>query len=698
MALRSWEKLVLAVLLAAFASLPAQAQEGVKRHALSLADAPKYGPDFKHLDYVNPDAPKGGTVINGVTGTFDSFHAYILKGTPAGLPGLYETLGTSSDDDTLTEYGLLAESMEVAEDKSWIIYNLRPEARWHDGKPITADDVVFTFNALIEKGDPVYRYYYSDVAKVEKLDERRVKFQFKRGGNRELPIIMGQLAVLPKHWWEGRKFDEVLLEPPLGSGPYKLGQFEMGRSFTMERVPDYWGADLPINIGTNNYDRIRYTYFQDPEVQMEAFKAGTLDLRPNENSAKRWATGYEFPAVQDGRVIKESIPHENPAPIQGFIFNLRRPIFQDPKVRQALTYAFDFEWSNKALFYGQYTRTRSFFQNSEMEAQGLPSPEELETLNPLKDKVPPEVFTTEYNPPKTDGSGNIRENLEKAAALLGEAGWTIENGRRVKDGRRFEFEILVDDPPMERVALPFAQNLERMGITAIVRLVDSAQYQSRMESFDFDITSDIWGVSLSPGNEQLEFWGSHAADTVGSRNTIGIKNEAVDKLIELIVTASTREDLVIRCRALDRVLQWNHYLVPHFHSGTYRVAFWNRFGMPEKRPDPLYSYGLSAWWIDPAKDAALAGRKNAEQPAGPPAEQAAVEQQPAETQAPAVQQEQPAEEQPAQQQPQGEAAPQTPAEAADDDRGQSPLIYAGGAIAVFVVAYLLGRRGRKKSS
>lgn len=694
MALRSGVKLVLPLILAAFAIVPAQAQEGTKHHALTLADAPKYGPDFKHLDYVNPNAPKGGTITLGATGTFDSFNSFIVKGTPAGLTGLYETLTTSTDDDSMTEYGLIAESMEVAEDKSWIIYNLRPEARWHDGKPITADDVVFTFNALIEKGDPVYRYYYSDVAGVEKLDERRVKFQFKRGGNRELPMIMGQLAVLPKHWWESRKFDDVLLEAPLGSGPYKLGRFEMGRSYTMERVPDYWGKDLPIKIGTDNYDRVRVTYFQDPEVQMEAFKAGTLDMRPNENSAKRWATGYEFPAVKDGRVIKEVIHHENPASIQGFIFNLRRPLFQDAKVRQALIYAFDFEWSNKALFYGQYTRTRSYFQNSEMEAKGLPSPEELEVLNPLKELIPPEVFTTEYNPPKTDGSGNIRDNLEKAAALLDDAGWQVENGRRVKDGKPFEFEILVDDPPMERVALPFAQNLQKMGIKANVRIVDSAQYQARMESFDFDMTSDIWGVSLSPGNEQIEYWGSQSADTPGSRNTIGIKNEAVDKLIELIVTASTREDLVIRCRALDRVLQWNHYLVPHFHSGTYRVAYWNRFGMPDKRPDPLYLYGSSAWWIDPAKDAALAGRKNAEQPI----EQAAVEQAPSgapEEPAATPTQEQAAQEEPAQQ-PATEAA-QPAAGAASADRGQSPLIYVGGAIIAVIVAYMLGRRRGKSS-
>ncbi len=683
MALRPWLKLALLVAFAAAPALPAPqaawAQEGVKLHALTLGDAPKYGPDFKHLDYVNPDAPKGGTLNMGVTGTFDSFNPFIIKGDPAGLGGLYEALTTQVDDDSLSEYGLLAESMEVAEDKSWIIFNLRPEARWHDGVPITADDVVFTFNTLIEKGNPQYRYYYADVEKAEKLGDLRVKFQFKVAGNRELPVIMGQLAILPKHWWETRNFENVLLEPPLGSGPYKLGKFDMGRFYTMERVPDYWGKDLPINIGTNNYGETRVTFFQDPEVQMEAFKAGTLDLR-GENSASRWATRYEFPAVKDGRVIKEKIPHANPVGIQGFIFNIRKPLFQDRKVREALIYAFDFEWLNKNLSYGQYTRTRSYFQNSEMEAKGLPSPEELEILNPLKDQIPPEVFTTEYNPPVNDGSGNARENLAKAAALLNEAGWKIENGKRVKDGRPFEFEIIDDDPGGQRTLLPFAQNLEKMGITATVRVVDSSQYQARAENFDFDMTTKIWGVSLSPGNEQREFWGSRAADTPGSDNLIGIKNPAVDKLIDLIVMAPTREDLIIRCKALDRVLQWNYYLVPNFNLAAFRIAYWNKFGMPDKRPDPLYGYGGGSWWIDPAKEAALAGKKNAEQPTQTAqAAPAPTEPQPAPATQPAAPAEQPA------------------PGAATSERGQSPLIYAGGAIVVFVVAYLLGRRRRKDS-
>jgi microcin C transport system substrate-binding protein len=682
MNMRRWFVLALALGLSFASGLAAQAQEGgTKVHALTLGDAPKYGPDFKHLDYVNPDAPKGGTINLGATGTFDSLNAFIVKGTPAGLGGLYETLTTQSDDDALSEYGLLAESMEVADDKSWVIFNLRPEARWHDGKPVIADDVVFTFNTLIEKGNPVYRYYYSDVASVEKLGERRVKFQFKHGGNRELPVIMGQLQILPKHWWETRNFENVLLEPPLGSGPYKVGKVDMGRAYTMERVPDYWGKDLPINIGTNNYDRTIVTYFQDPQVQMEAFKAGTLDMRPNENSAKRWATDYNFPAVKDGRVIAEKIQHQNPTGIQGFIFNLRKPLFQDPKVREALGYAFDFEWSNKALFFGQYARTRSYFENSEMEAKGPPSPEELEILNPFKGQIPPEVFTTEYNPPKTDGSGNARDNLAKAAALLEEAGWKVENGKRVKDGKPFVFEFITDDPAIERFALPFTQNLERIGIAATTRVVDSAQYQSRMEEYDFDSTSEVWGQSLSPGNEQREFWGSQAADTPGSRNVMGIKNPIVDELITLIVNAQTRDDLIIRCRALDRVLQWNHYLVPNFHLAAFRVAYWDKFGMPDKRPDPLYLYGSTSWWIDPAKEAALAGGKTAEQPTTTTA-QATPAPAPSDAQPPS---------------PAAPASPEQPAADASDDRGNSPLIYAGGAIAVVVVAYLLGRRRRKAS-
>lgn len=683
MRLRRWFALALLVGLSAFSIHSLQAQEGGNKvHALTLADAPKYGPDFKYLDYVNPDAPKGGSVNYGASGTFDSFNPFIIKGTPASLGGLFETLTVSTEDDTLTDYGLIAESMEVAPDNSWIIFNLRPEARWQDGQPITADDVVFSFNILVEKGDPSYRNYYSDVAKAEKLEERRVKFTFKSAGNRELPTIMGQLPVLPQHWWKDRAFDDVLLEPPLGSGAYKLGKFDLGRSYTMERVPDYWGKDLPINIGTDNYDRITYTYYRDPEIELEAFKSGSIDFR-SENSAKRWATQYEFPAVKDGRVKKELIPHKQPAGLQGFIFNTRRDIFSDRKVREALTYAFDFEWSNKALFFGQYTRTRSYYENSEMAARGLPSPEELEILNPLKGQIPDEVFTAEYNPPKTDGSGNARDNLAKASQLLDEAGWKVEGGKRVKDGKPFTFEILLDEPAFERIVQPFIQNLGRIGITATLRMLqDASQYEKRTEDFDFDMLVSGWGESLSPGNEQREYWSSAAADQNGSRNYAGVKNPAIDKLVDLIINTPSRKDLIIRCRALDRVLQWSFFAVPNYYLAAYRIAYWDKFSQPAKRPDPLYSPGTSGWWIDPQKAQKIEASKAAEATStDAQAAPASPEQEPAPAPA-ATESTQP--------------APAATEQTAPADRGRSPIIYGIGAVAVVIVAFLLGRRGRKR--
>lgn len=678
MTLRRWLALALAVGFPALSGDLAQAQEGgTKVHALTLADAPKYGPDFKHLDYVNPDAPKGGTVNYSAIGTFDSFNPYIVKGTPVGAPGLIETLTTRTEDDDLTGYGLIAESMEVAPDKSWIIFNLHPEARWHDGKPITADDVVFSFDAL-KDNSPLYHNYYANVVKGEALDEHRVKFTFESGGNRELPVIMGELPVLPKHWWEGRKFDEVLLEPPLGSGPYKVGKYDLGRSFTMERVPDYWGKDLPINIGTDNFDRLTYTYFRDPEIALEAFKAGRIDIRPNENSAKRWATQYDFPAVRDGRVKKELIPHDQPVGMQGFIFNTRRAMFADRRVRQAIGYAFDFEWENKTLFFGQYTRTRSYYQNSEMAATGLPSPEELEILSPLKGQIPDEVFTTEYNPPRSDGSGNNRDNLSKAAQLLDEAGWKVEGGRRVKDGKPLAFEILLDEPAFERIMQPFINSLQLIGVTATMRtLQDASQYEQRGDNFDFDMLVSGWGETLSPGNEQREFWGSSAADEKGSRNLVGIKDPVIDKLVDLIINTPSRKDLIIRCRALDRVLQWNYFVVPNFHLAAYRLAYWDKFSQPAKRPDPLFSPGLSGWWIDPRKATTIEASKTAEAEAADA--QATPQSQPAQqAAAPATQ-------------PAAPAATET----APADRGRSPVIYGVGAIAVVIVVFLIGRRRRK---
>nr|WP_298685601.1 extracellular solute-binding protein [uncultured Dongia sp.] len=666
-------KRVITLLLAAFtlwAPLPVIAQDSVTTHALTLGDAPKYPADFKHLDYVNPDAPKGGTLHSAGFGSFDSFNPFIVSGDPGALGGLYETLTSQVDDDSLSEYGLIAESMEVAKDNSWIIFNLRKEARWHDGKPITAEDVVFSFDILRTVGAPNYRFYYANVEKAEALDTHRVKFTFSTKNNRELPVIMGQLPVLPKHFWEGKKFDEPSLDEPLGSGPYKLKSFDAGRSVTMERVPDYWGKDLPVNIGTDNYDIVRTDYYRDPSILLEAFKAGAFDIRV-ENSAKAWATGYDSPALRDGRFKMETIKTDNPQGMQGFTMNQRRPIFHDVLVRQAMILAFDFEWSNKTLFFGQYTRTRSFFQNSEMEAKGLPSPEELKILEPLRGKVPDEVFTTEYNPPVSDGSGTNAENLAKAAQLLDQAGWKLENGRRVKDGQPFEIEFLVQaGDAFERIVQPYAKSLERLGVKLNLRAVDAAQYQKRSEDFDYDMVSSVFAQSLSPGNEQRDFWGSAAADSPGSRNEIGIKDPIVDQLVEDLIAAPTRAELITYCRALDRILQWHYYVVPNWHMGAARIASWDKFGRPDKLPEPTYGVGLSGWWIDPAKEKALAAKTaQAPAPAVP---------DPASTAAPAA-----------------ETAPaQAPA-----DRGSSPLtfvLYAAGALIAVLVIVAIVRRKKAK--
>lgn len=597
--------LVVALTLAAALAAPAAAQPKVNTfHALSLLDAPKYGPGFKALDYVDVNAPKGGEIRLASTGGFDSFNPFIIKGEAApGVGLLYETLMTSPNDDVSSEYGLIAESVEVPDDLGWVAFNLRSQARWHDGKPITADDVVFSFATLKEKGEPLYRFYYANVAKVEKLSERKVKFHFSGPRNRELPQIMGQLPILPQHYWQGRDFEKTSLDPPLGSGAYRVKEFETNRSVAYERVKDWWGKDLPINRGRYNFDRIRYDVYRDATVTLEAFKAGRYDYRP-ENSAKNWATGYDFPALREGLVSKQEIPHSRPTGMQAFVFNTRRDKFTDPRVRQALGYAFDFEWSNKNLFFGQYHRTRSFFSNSELEAKGLPSPDELKLLEPLRDRLPPEVFTQEYQPPKTDGSGNIRDNLRAGLQLLRAAGWSVKDNRLVgPKGEAMEIEFLLVQPDFERVVQPLIRNLERFGVRARIRTVDSAQYQNRIRDFDFDIVVGGWGQSESPGNEQREFWTTEAAARPGSRNTAGIRNPAIDALVDAVIAAPDRQSLVTATRALDRALQWNHYVIPNWHLTFDRIAYWNRFG--RSAVNPKYSVDLFAWWFDPAKDAAL---------------------------------------------------------------------------------------------
>lgn len=565
--------------------------------ALAMHGAPKYGPGFDHFDYVNPTAPKRGDVrLAAVGSTFDSLNPFIIKGVPAqGSAMPFETLLTSSLDEAFTEYGLIAQSLEVPADRSWVIFHLNPKARWHDGQPITADDVLFSFETIRTKGQPQYRFYYQAVDKAEKLGELTVKFSFKPGDNRELPLVMGQLPILPKHYWQGRDFEKTTLEPPLGSGPYRITRFEPGRFVELERVKDYWGANLPVRKGENNFDKIRYDYYRDSVVALEAFKAGEFDWR-SENSAKMWATGYgDWAAVGTGQGVQRAFPNQRPTGMQGFVYNLRRPLFQDPKVREALAYAFDFEWSNKTLFYGQYQRTNSFFDNSELAASRLPDAAELKVLAPYKAQIPPQVFTQVYQAPQTDGSGNIRPNLRIAMKMLEDAGWHVEDGKLMKDGRPFAFEILLDEAIWERISLPFVRNLSRLGIDAKVRTIDTAQYKRRMDSFDFDMVVGLWPASQSPGNEQRGFWGSEAADEVGGDNLAGVKSPVIDGLIDAVVAAPDREALVTRTHALDRVLLWNHFVIPHWHLGVDRIAYWDKFGIPHQIP--AQGTSLMTWWI-----------------------------------------------------------------------------------------------------
>jgi microcin C transport system substrate-binding protein len=493
----------------------------------------------------------------------------------------------------------VAETVETPPDRSWVAFTLRREARFHDGRPMTVEDVIWTFDTLRTKGHPLYRSYYGAVASVEKTGPRTVRFTFKPGDNRELPVIVGQLPVLSKAYWGGRDFTKTTLEAPLGSGAYRVDALEPGRSITYRRVRDYWAAALPVNVGRDNFDTIRYDYYRDGTVALEAFKAGAYDFRP-EDSAKNWARGYDVPAVRDGRIRKELIPNEVPTGMQGFVYNTRRPIFRDPRVRAALAAAFDFEWSNAHLFYGAYTRTRSYFSNSELASRGLPGEAERAVLAPFRARVPDEVFTREYRPPSTE-PGGLRPNLIGALGLLKQAGWVVRDMRLVnaETGEPLTFEVLIDDPNWERITLPFVKNLQRFGVAARVRTVDSAQYEYRLKQFDFDMTVAVFPQSLSPGNEQVDYWASVAADTPGSRNLAGVRDPVVDRLIEQLIAAPDRAALVARTRALDRVLLWGHYVIPHWHITAFRVAYWNRFGRPTT--SPKYGLGFDTWWVDPRK-------------------------------------------------------------------------------------------------
>ena len=577
-------------------------------HALSMYGDVKYGPGFTHFDYVNPNAPKGGDVRLAAIGTFDNLNPFILKGNAAaGIAQTFDTLTVNSTDEPFSEYGQIAESIETPADRAWVAFTLRPEARFHDGSAVTVDDVIWTFETLKTKGHPFYRSYYKQVAKAEKVGDRKVRFTFDKGDNRELPLIVGQMPILSKAYYQKHDFEKTTLEAPLGNGAYRVESVDPGRSIVYRRVRDYWGAKLPVNVGRENFDTIRFDYYRDVTVALEAFKAGQYDFR-QENVSKHWATGYTGPAVAQGLIKKEEIKNEVPTGMQAYVFNERRPMFQDRRVRQALGYAFDFEWTNKNLFYGAYTRTKSYFSNSELASRGLPSPDELRVLEPFRGKVPDEVFTKEYEPPKTDGSGNVRDGIREALALLTSAGWTIKGQKLVSQrGAPMELEILINEPTWERISLPFVKNLERLGIKARVRTVDPAQYEKRAQDFDFDMTVVVWGESLSPGNEQRDFWHSASADVPGSRNYAGIKDPVVDKLVDLVIAAPDRPSLVARTRALDRVLLGGHHAIPHWHIQAYRVAYWDKFSRSPIAPK--YSLGFDSWWVDPAKEADLNRKK-----------------------------------------------------------------------------------------
>ncbi|MEG4317260.1 MULTISPECIES: extracellular solute-binding protein [Pseudomonas] len=580
--------------------------DAAPRHALTLYDEkPKYPADFSHFEYANPDAPKGGTLRQAGFGSFDSLNPFINKGVAADDIGLiYDTLTTNSLDEPFTVYGLLAEKIEKGPNNSWVRFHLRPQARFHDGQPVTAEDVVFTFETLMSQGAPHYRGYYADVAKVTAESQRRVRFDFKHAGNRELPMILGQLPVLPKHWWESRDFSSGSLEPPLGSGPYRVEEVQAGRTIRYARVKDYWGKDLAVNRGFYNFDRLVFDYYRDNTVALQAFKAGHFDYWL-ETSAKNWATAYDIAAVHDGRIIKEEIANHNPTGMQGFIFNIRRPLLQDRRVREALALLFDFEWTNRQLFNGAYTRTRSYFDNSELASSGLPDKQELQLLEPLRGKIPDEVFDQPFDLPKTDANGIIREQQRRAYRLLTEAGWQVRDDRMVDaDGKPMKLEFLLVQAEFERVLLPYKRNLADLGIELEIRRVDVSQYINRLRSRDYDMIVSGFGQSNSPGNEQREYWHSASADNPGSRNFIGLKDPAIDSLVEQLIAADSRQELVTRTRALDRVLLWGHYVVPNWHIKTWRVAYWNHLAHPETTP--RQDIGLMTWWKKPEASAPVA--------------------------------------------------------------------------------------------
>lgn len=568
-------------------------------YGLSVFGALKYKDSFSHFDYVNPDAPKGGEVRIASVGAFDSLNPYIVKGNKAPDVGIiFESLMVNSLDEPQSMYGLIAKSAIIAPDKSYIEFIMRPEARFHDGSHITADDVVFSFNTLKKQGDPSYRISYESISSAVKIDEHRVRFNFSDTSKRELPVIAASMPVLSQKYYNTHEFNKTTLESPLGSGPYKVKSVEQGRSITYERVKDYWGANLPVSVGQYNFDIIHVDMYRDETVALEAFKAGAYDFRL-ENISRVWASGYDSPALRDGRMKKEIIPNQVPQGMQGFTFNLRRNKFSDRRVREAIGMTLDFEWMNKTLFFDAYKRDNSFFLNTEYAAKGLPGTKEKELLEPYKDELPSDIFTNEFALPVTDGSGNNREQLIKADRLLADAGWIVKDGKRVsaKTGEPLKIEFLLDSHSFERVVSPMRQHLARLGIDASIKIIDSSQYEKRMETFDYDLVVSVFNrLVFYPGNEQLTYWHSSQGKIEGSNNVAGTNSKLIDSLLAKINSAKTEEELKVPARALDRVLLWQHYVIPNWYLGAFRIAYWDKLGRPETMPK--YSPGfLQTWWI-----------------------------------------------------------------------------------------------------
>lgn len=589
----------------------AQAEEAVeaepkiiKTHAFATQGEPKYGPDFKHFDYVNPDAPKGGEFVDWAIGTYDNFNRFAQRGDapPDSDVMLYDSLMVPSEDEIGVYYPLIAESMEYPENYGWVMFNINPNARDTVGKPITAEDVAFSFNQFIEEGVPFVRKRYKNVIEAEVLSKHRVKFHFEKPSRDDVSGLVS-LTIFPKHYWKDRNLAEPLEGPPVGTGPYRVGDYKMGQTLTYERVKDYWAKDLPSRKGTLNFDSVKYDFYRDTTVALEAFKAGQYDFR-QENVAKQWSESYDVPAVKQGNIIKETLPHEIPQPTQGFIFNTERELFQDRRVRQALNYALDFQWMNQNLFYGLYKRTYSYFQNTPYMAEGEPSERELQILEPLREHLPQEVFGPVWEPNVTDASGNIRPALRDAMQLLKEAGWELKNRKLVhsETGQPFIFEFLLYSSTGERVALPYIRNLERLGIEVTTRQVDTSQYINRLREREFDMTFSAYDANPYPHPGMRVAWHSDYLDS--TYNQAGVKDPAIDALIEGIIANQENEEMLTAYGyAFDRVARWNFYLVPLWHSDAFRIAYWNKFSRPEKRPK--YSIGLSTWWFDETKAKSL---------------------------------------------------------------------------------------------